>query len=635
MHDGLSLHIPLISVPFVCFAFGWSILGRFTRLDDEERFVAAWAVGLGFMGLAEFAAFLTHVPAAWDNISLHPALALALQWFAARVSYTEFNVGVLALMVLLAVLCQIGRLPSFPRSLDFLWLAGLWALGYLYLVCIQALLPQYVGGDWWYDWLMHYEAARIFLGTRGLDYIFPGGYHLSSRTPLFNWVAAFTLSLTGERFPVYQIAASWMNWLWPAALYLVLRDRFGPRVARLALLLAPINLWMLHMAWFTWPKLLAAFFHILGLHFYLTFLRTRASDAGAARQRFTLFWISSLLGIMTHTVGVVYFVPLLAHAAWLVIRARGPWPRVRDAAAWLVTAALLAAPWFLWINAHYGRDTVTKYNPLRVMMPDADHPDMQSQESRLRRMMPGPEEGGSYVVKEWVWTMGQNIVTTLVPLPDSAVRANHEPLARLYMLATNTYFSLLIGAMTWTLLGFLWLMVLPWERRRILAMSPPRAPSSETVALWLFIGFGYLGALALHPSGSMHGLSHNACFTSVIVMVGLAWGLLGCARPQWIALVVAGMLGEFLIMFWSHVSLAALPRVLDPGGANEGFKADAKVDFLYDLASSPLPAAWAVIVLQHALIALFVIWLTIGPRKQSVLDHANGRGNLGNGFRAR
>jgi hypothetical protein len=633
MHD--TLLIPLVSVPFICLAFGWSILGRFRRLDDEERFVAGWAVGLGFLGLAEFAAFLTHVPSAWDNIAPHPWLVLGIQWVAIHSSYTEFNVGVLALMVLIAVLCQLGRRPALPKSAGMLWLAGLWALGYVYLVSVQALLPQYVGGDWWYDWLMHYEAAQIFLGTRKLDYIFAGGYHLSSRTPLFNWVAAFTLSLTGEQFPVFQIAASWMNWLWPAALYLVLRDRFGLRAARLALLLAPLNLWMLHLAWFTWPKLLAAFFHILGLHFYLTFLRMRRSDTAAARQRFNLFWISSLLGIMTHTVGVVYFLPLLAHAAWIVIRERGPWPRWRDAAAWLATAALILAPWFLWINARYGRETVTKYNPLHVMMPKGDHPDLDSQEYWLRRMMPGPEEGGWYVVKEWLWTMGQNIVTTLVPLPDSAVRANYEPRARLYMLASNTYFSLLIGAVTFTLLGFLWLMVFPGERRRILAVSPPMASTPEKVALWIFTGFGYLGALALHPTGSMHGLSHNACFTAVIVMVGLAWGLLSCARGRWIAFVVAGILGEFLIMFWSHVCLAHSPAVLDPGGANEGFKSDARIDFLYDVLSQCQPAVVAaVIAFQLAFVCLFIVWLLNGPQKQSALDPANGRGNLGNGLRA-
>jgi hypothetical protein len=338
---------------------------------------------------------------------------------------------------------------------------------------------------------------------------------------------------------------------------------------------------------------------------------------------------------MTHTVGVVYFLLLLTHAAWMVIRERGPWPRWRDLTAWLVTAALIVAPWFLWINARYGRDTVTKYNPLHVMMPTADQPDLASQEFWLRRMMPGPEEGRSYVVKEWLWTMGQNIVTTLVPLPDSAVRANYEPRARLYMLATNTYFSLLIGAATFTLLGFLWLMVFPRERRRILAMSPPLPSSPEKVALWIFTGIGYVGALALHPSGSMHGLSHNACFTAVIVMVGLAWGLLGCARRRWIVFVVAGMLGEFLIMFWSHVCLAHTPAVLDPGGANEGFKWDARVDFLYDVLRQYQSAALAVVsALQLGFVSLFIAWLLNKPQKQSVLDPANGRGNLGNGFRA-
>jgi hypothetical protein len=567
MNDALSLVVALLGVPLLTFAFGWSILERFTSLDDEERFAASWGVGFAFLGFAEFLAFLSGVP------------------------QDLFNCGAAAAMVAGVVLCRSHRRTSDPKSAEFWMLVGVSLLGYAHLLCIQMLLPQYVGGDWWYDWCMHYQAAQMFLGTRDLDFLFGGGYHLSSRTPLFNLVAAFVLSLTGERFWVFQIVASWMNWCFPAALYLVLRDRFGARIGRLALILAPMNLWMLHMAWFTWPKLLAAYFLILGLHFYLGYVRLRRDDPPAARQRFLLFWGSALLGVMTHSVGVVYLAPLLLHALWTSWRQHRLWPRPRDLLWLAATAVLIAGPWFAWLIMRFGYAKVAASSPLSVMKPD-------------------PARGMWFVISEWLAAMGENLGATLLPLPDYSALLAPNPLARLYLQATGMYFSLLTGALTLSLLAFISLLTTRERRKKMLTALPSLGAAEEPSALWLFVGLGYLGALALHPSVSIHGLTHNAGFTSAIVLVGLAWSVLGRARTRWLLGVTAAVFLEFLFMLWTHVWLTATPVLLDPSGQNEWSKEDDHLVFLRDTLGGAYPfGVAAALTVELALITSFLSWL--------------------------
>lgn len=100
----------------------------------------------------------------------------------------------------------------------------------------------------------------------------------------------------------------------------MLRDLAGARLARVALVLVPLNLWMLHVAWFTWSKMLAGYFLLLGLHCYLQFVQRRQSEPAVAWRYFVGFWVCSWTGFLTHQVGLLYIAALLVHAVWLARR---------------------------------------------------------------------------------------------------------------------------------------------------------------------------------------------------------------------------------------------------------------------------------------------------------------------------
>src|SRR5260221_10795487 len=103
---------------------------------------------------------------------------------------------------------------------------------------------------WWGVWYMHHPCARVFPGTCPDSYAFVDQYTLAARTPLFNLVGGFALSLTGDAFWSFQLTCVWLSWCFVAPLALVLRGLYGEGAARLALLLAPLNVWLLHLAWF-------------------------------------------------------------------------------------------------------------------------------------------------------------------------------------------------------------------------------------------------------------------------------------------------------------------------------------------------------------------------------------------------
>src|SRR5436309_3837887 len=51
-----------LGFPALCFLFGWSLLGRFARLDAEERFAASWGVGFAVLAVSQFVAFVVDFP---------------------------------------------------------------------------------------------------------------------------------------------------------------------------------------------------------------------------------------------------------------------------------------------------------------------------------------------------------------------------------------------------------------------------------------------------------------------------------------------------------------------------------------------------------------------------------------------
>ena len=595
-----------LGFPLLAGCFGWAVLGRFARLDRAEQFAASWGVSFAFVAICQFASFALHANQLAFNL-----IALAFMVLVAAIGFRRLNE--IHERAAQASGRQCSHLLAL-RAREFQLLVLGCGLAYFHLLFIQAILPNYRGSSWYYDWCMHYEEALVFAGDRPVHETWANGYTLASRTPLFNLTTAFVMSLAGHDFAVYQTASVLTNIAFVSAVYLLLCDLFGQRAGRLGLLLAPLNLWMLHDAWYTWPKMLAAYYVLLALHFYIQSVRWRAADSRKASQAFFCFGLSGLLGFMTHQVSLVYVLPLLLHAAGLAWRDRVSRPGLMELAALAAVVAVLVLPWYGWLAATLGTEKIVHSTPATL----------------------GDDRARFRPLDALGW-MTFNTAFSVIPAglispfftgwpEDMGMPGNLEELLRglrqvrpcvpdpleLYWGATELYFSLLTGALTLSLLAYLGTQ--SWMRLRrgvhiqkdepgrvagagvFGSPGPPLAGASEDCspghptpwdhrvrgAIWLFVGLGTAGAAFLHPGKIWWGIAHSAAFPTAIVLATLGWGVLSKAKARTGLLVCIGMVVEFLAMFWSHWwFLVHRPEVLEALPGNEAYK-DIGIAFLAD-----------------------------------------------------
>jgi hypothetical protein len=579
----------VVGFPLATWAFGSAVVGRFTLLDREERFAASFGVGITAAALCAFVAFVLHAPQPY------------------------FNLGAVALMLVTALWCRLTTEKRPEDGAPPLWpLATVFLLAYLHLVCIQALLPAYRGSYWFFDWWMHYNEAQIFVGDEAVETSWANGYTVASRTPLFNLATSFVMGVAGHGFDTYQLASALTNICFVLALFLLLRDLFGRRAAWLALLLAPLNLWMLHNAWFTWPKMLAAYYLILALHFYLQSLRHYPADAARGSVYCFAFAICSLLAFMTHQVAIVYVLPLLAHVRVMAFLNRV----YRQVLAQLPDCALIAlvvlGSWYGWLAGTLGKDKIIGSTPLSL-----------------------GDDKATFSPKEIAKWIGFNVGVSVVPVgvgeaflrgvpadeeapPWSVEVSDGDPrwfvgppnLVELHRGVTQLYFSLLTGAVTISLTIFL--LAAAARRLRsgptLLLAKTASAGRAAWSAVWLFLIGGTLGGAFLHPGKIPWGIAHSAVFPSAVVLAALAWGLLSRASRRTGLLVCCGMALEFVLMFWSHLWLLFHdPNVLEPGSAEDGVHERA-VRMLNELLAG---GAWAflagAILVEATLIVLLLL----------------------------
>ncbi len=569
MSDELALVLKLggvaLAFPLLAWAIGTPIVGRLTQFDREERFVASFGVGFAALAVCAFTAFVLHAPQPY------------------------FNLGGAVVMLGIALWCRLTTPKRPAETGPSTWpLAAIFTLAYLHLVAIQILLPAYRGSYWYFDWYMHYNEAQIFVGDEAVTRTWANGYTVASRTPLFNLATAFVMGSAGHGFDIYQLASAATNICFVLPLFLLLRDLFGRRAAWLALFLVPLNLWMLHNAWFTWPKMLATYYLVLALHFYLQSMRQRGVDPLRAANYFVGFLIAGLLGYLTHQAVALYILPLLLCAVVLALYERALPLRLHQFLAAATVVAVLGGTWYAWLVGNLGMDKVLHSTPASL-----------------------GDDKATFSPRTTAGWMGYNLSMSVFPVgiykalvigvaPDADAPPNSVEIYRgaapwffdddrgeqrwfigapnrvaLHRGVTQLYFSLLTGALTLSLCLFL----LDAGLRRLLVApglswtKPPPNRPAVWVAVWLCLLGGTLGGAALHPGKIPWGIAHSAIYPTAVLLAALGWGVLSRARTWVAALVCCGMVLEFAVMFWSHWWLLFHnPEILEPDSSGEGIQ---------------------------------------------------------------
>jgi hypothetical protein len=572
----LTFLLVAVGLPLVAWLIGSAILDWCGGLDAEERYIASWGVGIALFAGCQFVAFLLPVNQRAVNGSLLGLMVLGALYWKCRSGRQRI---------------QIEPIPK-PRVL-------LSCLAYVHLLCIQGFLPVYAGAGWCYDWWQHYDQALVFLRERAVSTTW-GPYNITSRTPLYNLSEAFAMSLAGQHFWVYQIASVLLGTLVGLSLYLLLRDLVGRAAAALALLLVPLNIWILHNAWYTWPKMLSAYFALLGLHFYLRFVRSHLQDAARPAPYLSCSAASLMLGILTHPVVLVYALPLLFHLAFFCWRrgmSRSGW---REVVVAVMLAAVLAAPWGSWVALRCGLRSAATGNPVTALDPEI-----------LKKPLHGVGIGV------------QNLRATVVPMQLRwNLQARSYGFPSLYAGVTELYFCLLTGALTLSLCA---LLVLLGARLCRLPPSPGVKGQTTPLRYWewsavvAFLTVGTMGAIGLHPAIDTKGIAHQACYISAILVAGLCWALLLKAPPLLAKVVCAGMLAEFFFMLWSHLPLVSSHRCSALIDYNWTIKSEHHLVFLRDAfgwSAWPL-AATAFLIEIYLAVQLFQ---ALSKSKQGVLS---------------
>lgn len=470
----------------VAFSLAWPIASRLA-LDPAEKLAASVVLSLLGAYLAAGAVYVLHLPAA--TLWLLPVLAavgLATGMRALTTLLRDHDVRALLL----------GQL-----------LVTGWCVGWL------ATIVSYSGGGWTGDWFEHWERTQFFLEHWPIDTQFLGFEALSARPPLANLVTGALLAPAGATFAGYQLVTALLNSLafLPAAL---LARRFSARgtagtVIAVCAILLMLNPSFLENATFAWTKLIAAFFILSGLYFFL-----RMQDSAPPAAAAPLCAASLAAGLLAHYSAGPYVVVLAI--AWLGLN-RARW---RDPAGWrqaaqlsLVGGAILAT-WFAWSLAVYGPHT-TFFSNSSVAVPEARQ--------------------GNQLVK-----VALNLRDTLIPhflrTVDPQLIAQRSPWGYARDWCFQVYqvnLLLMFGSVAWLALG------------RELGRAGRDAPArSRWFWLWFAGGTAVLG-VAVHGARDHWGLAH-ICLQTLLVL-GLA--VLAARWPAlsrgWRRALIAGAFLDF------------------------------------------------------------------------------------------
>jgi hypothetical protein len=141
-----------------------------------------------------------------------------------------------------------------------------------------AMVRAYTGGNWWGDWLEHYDRTRFFLHRLPLGFHFSDRYLLPARPPLMNVLAAFFCRQVGVSFESFSLVFLFLNaWAFlPCCLMLTLvSPRRSPRWLPVLTILFMLNPSILENVTLTVTKAFTAGLVVLGLCLYLRGIHSR------------------------------------------------------------------------------------------------------------------------------------------------------------------------------------------------------------------------------------------------------------------------------------------------------------------------------------------------------------------------
>lgn len=321
----------------------------FGRLRKEEIVAASFGMSLLILAASFFFIFLLKIP----NAKFFTGAVLWLLLIASS-GYTAF-------------LFRRNRRPdglkSFFMDRSFGFCIVIFLLYLLHIFLIECMLPCFAGGNWAWDWLHHYHVSLFFTGNSNFaDIAF-------TRTPLFNLVQAFFLTLWDNAFGTDQVVSMVCNSVFLFAAYLLTVRLSHAAAGRVVLCFLFLSTWWIHQSCYTKPQMLAVYFGILSIYFYIRAADPDARISGHRRAYFFLFTLFAGLGYLTHPLIMFYWAGIFFDLLVLGRRFGDFKQRVRMAGFLLLAILLFAMPWFLYTIAQLGVKKMIATSPVFFFEP--------------------------------------------------------------------------------------------------------------------------------------------------------------------------------------------------------------------------------------------------------------------------
>jgi hypothetical protein len=298
------------------------LAARFLRGSPVEKLCAAVAAGWIVVYLVGFGLFCVNAPASayWAASAIF-LLAGCAGWRQVLVFFRHRS----------------SRSPIFAFAIVLTW-------EFLHL----ALVRNFGGGTWAGDWYEHYDRTRYFLHLLNNHYRYVDLYLLPARPPMMNVVAAFFCRQLGLGFQTFSLTFLLMNafaFLPCCWLLRLIAPRAGRRIAFLTILFM-FNACVLQNVTYTWTKQFTAGLVVLGVCFYLRWMR------GGGTMRLVAAALCLAAGILSHYSAMPMAIALGAH--FCITGIRGGLKKIVSGIWAAVAAGLLLATWFVWSAIVFG-----------------------------------------------------------------------------------------------------------------------------------------------------------------------------------------------------------------------------------------------------------------------------------------
>jgi hypothetical protein len=546
----VSLILTVAALVLSCFGPGFFLVRR-TNWGVEEKVTVSIALSLFFVYVTSFLVFSLRLPAA-------------------------FHGGILFLCLFLTFASG-THLVTFLKARETRILLGWFGVLCLWVLVPLGLIRNYSGATWYLDWFEHFRRSLFFMGGQPYDLVMEMNYTIPSRPPLMNVLCAHFLALRSTEYPTYQIISTFLSVLvyFPACLlanWFSAKGRFRPMLVAAFLMFNPM---FVQNATYSWTKLLAAFYVLTGLSFYLT-------SAGTEEWLRILVAFTSLsAAFLTHYSAGPYALFLGLHFLFVRFRpTRRGWAVLAAIAG---SVAIVLLTWFGWSMSIYGvRKTFEATSTVRDT-------------ARLSAV-------------DNVAKVATNVWNTLVP----PVLRGADPAAEgasFWAILRDRAFKHYQSSLLFGMGIFGWALLLSTLGHLRRVRSRGRVPEQR---FWVgFVIFSVLVGIAVHGEEDRYGLAH-ICLQPLIV-VGLAF--LAASFDAWSRpvryLALCGLMCDALAGILLHVRFESVPfdaaplrpgpwqigkRDLLLGSAqmNWGLKTKEGLEYLGDLLYPQAGALWFV-----------------------------------------